>query len=75
VLSSLAGKLALSAYRLIPLASLLLGRLLEELLAFEFAKHPLALHLPFEGLIEVVVANDYLHGWNSLSSSSVTGRG
>jgi len=64
ILRLLARKLARATDRLALLPGDLLGRFLVKSSAFHLSEDAFALHLPFQGferLINVVVANEYLH--------------
>lgn len=64
-LGALAGELAGAADRLGLFAGALLGGLLVEVAQLHFAEHAFALKLllqGFHGLVDVVIANEYLHG-------------
>lgn len=61
---TLAKQFAMATYRLGPLPCLLLGRLFEMPTEFHFTEDTFPLHLLLEraeGLVNVVVAYDYLH--------------
>src|SRR5258708_2939402 len=64
-LHALAQALAVAAHRLGLLAGAPLGGFFVSAAQFHFAEHSLALHLLFEdpeGLVDIVVANEDLHG-------------